>query len=187
MSAVAFFGGSFDPPHFGHVLAAAYARGQGFERVVVAPVSQHAFGKRLTAFAHRLAMARIAFEPVREVEVSGIEAELSEPSFTLNTLRALAERNPHWRLRLLIGSDVLADVAKWNRFEEVRALAPPYVLERAGVSAGGVLPEISSTAVRNALLGRAGDAGADAFLRARVPEGVLGYIEREKLYSSGPT
>lgn len=188
MTEVAFFGGSFDPPHFGHVLAAAYARGRGFERIVVAPVLSHAFGKRLEAFEHRLEMARLAFLGNGETEVSEIEAELPVPSFTLNTLNALKLRHPDWRLRLLIGSDVLADLSKWNRFDEILELAPPFVLSRPGAEldgeAGLVLPAVSSTDVRNALVRRRVDDQAAGWLSTRVPASVLSYIEERALYLS---
>jgi nicotinate-nucleotide adenylyltransferase len=183
---VAFFGGSFDPPHFGHLLAAAYARGAGFDRVLVAPVRAHAFGKRLNAFEHRVAMARLAFESIDGVEVSEIEAELPEPNFTLNTLQALASAHPDWRLRLMVGSDVMADASKWNRFDEVRRLAPPFVLGRAGgpqqAQAGLQLAEVSSTDVRKALGRRHDDESIAEWLGQRVPKPVLGYIEKHGLY-----
>jgi nicotinate-nucleotide adenylyltransferase len=185
MTLVAFFGGSFDPPHFGHVLAAAYARGLDFDKVLVVPVRSHAFGKKLAPFQHRIAMTRLAFASLSAVEISEVEAELSEPSFTLNTLQLLARRHPDWQLRLLIGSDVLHDVAKWNRFDEVEGIAPPYVLERSGVDgARAVLPDVSSTAVRKALERRASNRDAERWLRERVPHQVLRYIDREKLYSA---
>lgn len=185
MTRVAFFGGSFDPPHMGHVLAAAYACGVGFERVLVAPVRSHAFGKQLAPFEHRIAMAREAFAQIARVEVSEIEAELPEPNFTLNTLLALTARHPDWQMRLMIGTDVLLDASKWNRFDEVTRLAPLFVLGRQGVAAGTgsafELPEVSSTEVRQAL-GRRNDLVTRAWLETRVPEAVLAYIEREGLY-----
>jgi nicotinate-nucleotide adenylyltransferase len=186
MTVVALFGGSFDPPHVGHVLAAAYARGRGFERVLVVPVDNHAFGKQLAPFAHRLAMARLAFAPVAGAEVSAIESELAAPNFTLETVKALTARHPDWQLRLLIGSDVLRDTPNWNRFEEIRALAPPFVVDRAGVDGveGALLPAVSSTAVRDALSRRERDERARAWLSERIPSAVLDYIDREKLYSS---
>jgi nicotinate-nucleotide adenylyltransferase len=187
MTVVAFFGGSFDPPHVGHVLAAAYARGCAFERVLVVPVGSHAFGKKLAPFHHRIAMARLAFAPLLGVEVSTIESELPEPNFTLDTLRELSRRHPSWQLRLLIGSDVLQDVSKWSRFEQVVALAPPYVLDRAGDGARGMLPDVSSTAVRQALSERAINADARAWLQRSVPRAVLDYVDREKLYSPAST
>lgn len=183
---VAFFGGSFDPPHFGHVFAAAYARGAGFERVLVVPVRSHAFGKQLADYEHRVAMTRLAFADIRGVEVSEIEAELPEPNFTLDTLLALTARHPHWQMRLMVGTDVLHEASKWKRFDEVSRLAPPFVLGRKGVlgeeDPGLELPLVSSTDVRKALE-RRGDPAALAWLERRVPRAVLQYVERERLYT----
>src|SRR6185436_19281792 len=98
---VLFFGGSFDPPHVAHVLCVAHALSAGeFERALVVPVFEHAFGKRLCAFEHRLRMCELAFADLRNVEVSSVEAELERPSYTLRTLERLSREHPDWRLRL---------------------------------------------------------------------------------------
>ena len=74
---VALFGGSFNPPHMGHVLAVAYVLGVGLvDRVLVVPVFEHALGKQLVPFQHRLEMARRAFGWLPRVEVSTIEEQL---------------------------------------------------------------------------------------------------------------
>jgi nicotinate-nucleotide adenylyltransferase len=185
MTSVAFFGGSFDPPHFGHVLAATLAIGQGFDRLLIVPVRAHAFGKRLSAFEHRVAMARLAFAPLPAAEVSEIERELPAPSFTLNTLRAIVHQNPSWQLRLLIGSDVLSDIPRWSGFEEVQRLAPPWVFARKGFpnpNSGPELVDISSTCVRSALARRRADPTSQGWLETRVPRAVIDYIERQGLY-----
>lgn len=182
---VAFFGGSFNPPHFGHTLLAAYARGRGFDRVLVVPVGAHAFGKPLAPFAHRLAMARLGFETIVGAEVSPIERELAAPTYTLNTLRALTERHPTWTFELLVGSDVVAEVERWHQFDQLRALAPLFVVERWQSGApeqGFLLPQVSSTEVRHCLERRLADQGARNALRLQVPSAVLSYIDRHRLY-----
>ncbi len=186
---VAFFGGSFDPPHVGHVLAAAYALSTGqVSKVLCVPVFAHAFAKPLSDFEHRLAMARLAMQPLRDVEVSDIEAELargSAPNYTVHTLQALKHRHPDWQLRLMVGSDVLADHKKWQHFDEVVKLAPPLVLARAGVPGirEAVLPAVSSSQVR-ALL-QQGEAAAGQ-LAALVPHAVLEHITAHGLYRGRP-
>src|SRR5262245_26957550 len=101
---VAFYGGSFDPPHVAHVLAAAYMLAVGFERVLVVPVFGHAFDKVLAPFEHRVKMCELCLSPFAGVEVSSIEASLGKPSRTLYTLRALSELHPDWQFRLAIGA-----------------------------------------------------------------------------------
>jgi len=72
-NSVAIFGGSFDPPHISHVLAAVYAsKVGGFEQVLVVPVFEHAFAKQLTPFAHRVALCEAAFAGIAGVSVSAL-------------------------------------------------------------------------------------------------------------------
>lgn len=179
---VAFFGGSFDPPHFGHVLAASYALGRGFQRVLVVPVRAHAFGKRLAAYDHRLEMARAAFAHLPDVVVSDVERALPEPNYTLNTLQALSAAHPDFRFRLVIGSDVLSEAPRWNRFDEVSALAPPFVLNRDGSSGALRFPDVSSTEVRRQLRSHEDRTPFGEWLEERVPIAVLTYASVHGLY-----
>ena len=186
---MALFGGSFNPPHIGHVLSVAYALSAGLvERVVTVPVFAHALGKRLAAFDHRVEMARLAFEWLPGVEVSRIEERLGTPSRTLDTIVALEAEHPSWDLRLLVGSDILGELHQWHAFAEIERRAPPLVLPRAGTDVAGplprLLPEVSSTDVR-ARLGawaKAGSPLAQRELEALVPRAVLGYVKAHGLY-----
>ncbi|HKU40237.1 MAG TPA: nicotinate-nicotinamide nucleotide adenylyltransferase [Polyangiales bacterium] len=148
----AVYGGSFDPPHVAHVLAATYVlAAHGVARVLVTPTAAHAFGKRLTSLEHRLRMCELAFAPLRDVELCAIEGELPQPSYTLHTLQALAARHPGVQLRLLLGADLRTETHAWHDFEGVCALAPPLWVGRQGhVSPAGepALPEISSSDIR---------------------------------------
>ncbi len=150
---IALYGGSFNPPHVAHVLAAAYALSIGdVERVLVVPVLKHAFDKELVPFEDRARMCELALDWIPGVEVSRVEASLGAPSRTLRTLEHLAAEHPNWQFRLLIGSDVLSETHKWFAFEEVRRLAPPLVLGRVGFPSpeapAALLPDVSSTRVR---------------------------------------
>jgi nicotinate-nucleotide adenylyltransferase len=183
---VALFGGSFNPPHIGHVLAAAYVLSTGaVERVVAVPVFEHALRKHLEPFEHRVEMARRAFGLLPGVEVSEIEAELGAPSRTLSTILALELKHPDWALRLMVGSDILTEIHQWHAFDEIERRAPPLVLARAGANPSGalsLLPEVSSTEVR-ALLARGGvGQEPDAQLRTLVPRAVLDYVREHVLY-----
>src|SRR6478609_5667651 len=170
---VAIYGGSFDPPHVSHVLASVYAlKIGGFDRVLVVPVFEHAFHKQLTAFEHRTRMCELAFSGILGVEISAVERELSTPSLTLRTLEHLAALHPDWHMRLLVGSDVLGDSAKWHAFDRITELAPPYVVARPGYehpnSHAALLPDVSSTRVREALKSPA-EAEHAALLAVSVP------------------
>jgi nicotinate-nucleotide adenylyltransferase len=183
---VAFYGGSFDPPHVAHVLAASYVLATGsFARVLVVPVAAHALDKQLVAFEHRVRMCELALGWLPGVEVSRVEQSLPLPSRTLNTLKALKAAHPDWALRLVIGADVLLETQKWHAFEQVAGLAPPLVLGRVGVAHPGappaILPDVSSTRVRE-LLARRADPGVAEELHRLVPRAVLEYIEARGLY-----
>lgn len=182
---VAVFGGSFNPPHVAHVLAVSYVLACfEVERVLVVPVFEHAFDKDLAPFEHRLELARLAFGWLPGVEVSRIEERLPTPSFTLQTLEHLSAEHPHWKLGLVIGSDVLLERDKWRSFERIEALAPPLVLGRVGFphpsAPPAVLPDVSSTQVR-ALL-RAGTPESQRAVEALVPRRVLAYVRTHGLY-----
>lgn len=183
---VALFGGSFNPPHVSHLLAATWALSAvPVHKVLVVPVFQHPFAKELAPFEDRLEMCRLALGWVPGVEVSDVERRLGGESLTLRTVEHLAETHPTWRLRLLIGADVLADLPKWHRFDRIRELAPPIVLGRAGVedarAPAAFLPQVSSTEVRAALGG--GDTEA---VRGRVPAAVIDYALARGLYAARP-
>lgn len=183
---IGIYGGSFDPPHVGHVLAVSYVLSVGLvDDVIVVPVFEHAFDKDLTPFEQRLALCRAAFANQSQVEVSDLERGLPRPSYTLRTLQALAELHPDASFRLLVGADVAKEITKWHRFEEVCLLAQPLVLGRVGEFETGappaVLPGVSSTEVRRLLLGPQGP-DTQAALALTVPARVLAEIRARGLY-----
>jgi nicotinate-nucleotide adenylyltransferase len=183
---VAFFGGSFNPPHVAHVLACTYVLSTGLaQRVLVVPVYQHPFDKPLAPFEDRLSMAQLAVGWIPGVQVSALESALETPSLTLNTLRHLRAENPSWELRLMVGSDVLFEAQKWHAYDEICALAPPLVLGRVGFAHEdapvAVLPDLSSTRVRELLADPS--PRSRALLRAMLPKTVLEHVEARGLYA----
>jgi nicotinate-nucleotide adenylyltransferase len=180
---VGIFGGSFNPPHVGHVLAAAYALSVApIDRLLVVPVHRHPFAKELAPFDLRLRMCELAFGELGRAQVSDVESTIEGDSLTLRTLERLREQHPSWRMRLLLGSDVVPDLPKWHRFDRVAELAEPFFLQRSGAldpSLGpAVLPEISSTEVRALLReGRLDE------VRRVVPSRVLELVAEARLYA----
>ena len=182
----ALLGGSFNPPHVAHMMAAYWALAtQRVESVWLLPAYHHPFGKELAPYEQRVEMCRIAAGAVRGVEVSTAEAELAGDPLvgkTARTLEHLVAKHPDRPFALIIGADVLAETPKWYRFERVQELARLIVVGRAGYPGDqGIpaLPEISSTEIR-ARLGRAED------VTGLVPESVLRYIAEHGLYRSVP-
>lgn len=178
-------GGSFNPPHIAHVMLALYGLSVGqLSRVIVAPTFQHAFDKPLQAFEHRLRMCELSFSPLHNVEVSDIERELGGVSRTLRLVQTLAARHPHASLRLLVGSDILAERQRWQHFDRICELAPPLVAARLGhqhveASAPSLLPQISSSELRAAL---SNNHDVSAYL----PHSVVTYIHAHSLYAGVP-
>lgn len=178
------FGGTFDPPHLAHAMACLWALETGqVDRVLIIPVWQHAFGKQPRAdFEHRLEMCRLTVASLSHyVEVSDIEKRRGGTSYMADTLEHLAEERPGDTFRLLIGSDVAKDLDAWKAPARVRELAPLLEIPRpiAGEDRPFALPDISSTAIREAL--RTGK-GVELLVGKRIRE----YIEKNGLYSSKP-
>lgn len=196
------FGGTFDPPHLGHLALAESAREQlALDRVIFMPAGEppHKRGRRLTPARHRLAMARLAVRGNKAFEVSSIEARRSGPSYTVDTLRAIATRAPHATLFLLLGADSLDDFPTWRDPRGILGLATLVIASRPGARArrpapgGGVRRapargsrpavlwlanpglDVSSTAIR-------ARAAQGASLRYLVPDAVSAYIGRHRLY-----
>src|SRR5580692_5169959 len=131
MRVVAVFGGSFNPPHLGHVLATAYVLSMfEVDEVLVVPTYRHPFAKTLAPYEDRVLMCRLAMAWMPNVEVSRVEEEIGGDGRTLVTLEHLASAHPDWKMRLLIGADLLTEAPRWYRFDAVSALAPPLVLGR---------------------------------------------------------
>jgi len=204
---VGLLGGSFNPPHVAHQLLALYVlETQQIDELWLAPTFQHALGKPLLAYDHRVAMCELACTALGpRARVSRCEHELAhQPGFvasrTLDLIEYLAQTHPGVRFRLVIGADILGETAKWHRWDDVVAKAPPIVVGRAGyplpagaTAAGLALPAVSSTEIRT-LLGQlaaneraqfAAGGTLDPALEAvgaLLPAQVLRYIATHGLY-----
>ena len=133
-----YFGGTFDPPHLGHLLAASDAAEQlSLDQLVFIPAfAQPLKGEPSATSAQRLEMVRRTVANDARFAVDPIEVERNRLSFTVETLEALAERNPSAERFLLVGADVLTSFARWREPSRVRALAEMVVLQRGE---GGVV------------------------------------------------
>jgi nicotinate-nucleotide adenylyltransferase len=187
------FGGTFDPPHVGHLALAEWAREElGLDRVLFVPAGTppHKRAARAGA-AHRLAMTRRAVRGNPAFAVSTIESRRAGPSYTADTLAAVAKANPGAELWLLMGADMYATFDSWVRPGEIAALAALAVALRPGTRAPRVSRaarsgrgvrwltnpalEVSSSAVRER-------ARRGASLRYLVPDAVARYVAKHRLY-----
>ena len=178
---VAIFGGSFNPPHLAHQMAALCAlETAAIDELWMVPAFQHPFGKVLAPFAHRLEMCELAAAALGpRVKVSAVERELGVESRTLRTVRRLQQDFPGHTFSLVIGADLLAELPSWQDSAELQRSVPLLVVGRAGFETGDgrlALPRVSSTEVRAAL-------AAGRPVDGLVPRAVLDYIREHGLYS----
>ncbi len=186
------FGGSFDPPHVGHLIIAeklADAIPLDIVTWVPAALPPHKNTEKLGPAEHRLAMTRIAVEGNPKFEVSTVEMTPEQPPWTIFLLEYYKNKYPHDKLHLIIGGDSLAEFTTWRDYRALWELAEIDVALRPGYAVSEVDPEvlrniriiecplidISATAIR-------GNVRAGKSIRYLVPEGVAEYIEKNGLY-----
>jgi nicotinate-nucleotide adenylyltransferase len=183
---IGLLGGSFNPPHLGHLLiATAVYAVEDIDHLWVVPTASHAFGKDLAPFSDRVRMCHLAFRHLAGgAAVVDIEERLPKPSYTVNLLRVLHALRPGIQPVWIAGSDVLNDLPRWKDHEEVQRLARFVVVPRrgyeGGASLGVELPLLSSSDVRSVI----GDGRSPAGL---IDREVLAYIERRGLYGIDAT
>ena len=177
---IALFGGSFDPPHLGHVLAAAYVLAtEPVDELWLLPVHEHPLGKKPAAsFDHRVLLCEQAVRDLARVKVSRLEGELKGEGRTVDLLEHLHRERPRDSFALVLGTDLVAERPQWKRFERIAELARIVTLARSGFSQGALLPEISSTQVRAML------ASGSADLARLVPRAVLDAIRAAGTYGA---
>ncbi len=137
-SRVAFFGGSFDPPHLGHLAVAHAARaGLDLDWVLFAPVGAQPLKSRgaTASFEDRLAMTHLAIvgEPGFEISLADAPNASGKPNYSFETLERLhAELGPGCMLYFLMGADSFLNLKKWHRAAEIPFVAPLIVASRPG-------------------------------------------------------
>jgi nicotinate-nucleotide adenylyltransferase len=186
------FSGSFNPIHMGHLVIANYVvEFTSADEVwfVVSPHNPFKSKYELADFGHRMNMALIALEGLGfPALVSDIENTLPQPSYTVNTVNALAEKYPDKQWSLLIGDDNLSSFHLWKDAAKIIAHHQLLVYPRAGfdndnklyeknnaVKLDAPIIEISSTFIRN-------NIAKGHNLRALLPKGIFEYIHEHGLY-----
>lgn len=200
-------GGTFDPPHHGHLALARAALATGWiERVLLMPAFHppHKSRSGITPAPLRLALARALADEEPRLVASPFEIERGGTSYTMDTLRALHADHPEDTFRLIVGADMAMQMHTWRDAETLVPLARPMVAARPGsdlppdfltAPGPGLQPEnrrilqdgrfpmepvdISSTALRAALA-----AGEDC--AAWIPPSVLACIRAHDLYTKPP-
>lgn len=146
---IAFFGGSFDPPHLGHIaIARAAQQALQLDTVLFAPVGTQPlkpFGATAT-FEDRVAMTELAIKGLPQFAISFVDAPdpTGEPNYTIDTLHRLEAQFPSAQLFTLIGADSFLSLSRWYRGTEIPFIAPLIVASRPGQrleDMAAILPE----------------------------------------------
>ncbi|MBE3596846.1 MAG: nicotinate (nicotinamide) nucleotide adenylyltransferase [Hydrogenibacillus sp.] len=192
---IGLFGGTFDPPHLGHLIAAERVRDVlGLDAVWFVPnhIPPHKNPAAHASAVDRLHMVQLAIAGVDHFAVSTIEYERDTPSYTIDTVTALRARHPDVSWTFIIGEDALSGLFRWHRAAELIPLIDWAVLRRPGKHEGHPAPDadvdasrfhlvdmpridISSSVIR-AFVARG------ASIRFLVPEAVRRYIIERGLY-----
>lgn len=191
-------GGTFNPPHLGHLICAQEAhRELGLDRVLMIParIPPHKPVEHEPGAEHRLELCRLAIEGDERFEASALELSRGGPSYTVDTLSELTANDPQSELYLIVGGDIAAGLDRWREPARVLELATVAVAKRRGTARSSVdaaleslpggeraqffsMPRIgvSSTVVRRRV--RSGQP-----IRYLVPDAVAGYIAEHRLYA----
>lgn len=191
-------GGTFNPPHHGHLICAAEARIQlSLDCVLLVPAA-HPPHRELdpetdASPEQRLAMARLAVDGQTALKVSDIEIARADTSYTVDTLEALAKESPSDEFTLVIGADQALSFGNWRQPERIAQLATIAVAARVEHDLEGALAEVErATGVRATSFDMPRIDLSASLIRDRVyrgrsvthmmPLAVAGYIEQEELY-----
>ncbi|HBC87368.1 MAG TPA: nicotinate (nicotinamide) nucleotide adenylyltransferase [Lentisphaeria bacterium] len=121
---IAIFGGTFDPPHNGHVQIAVKVLAAGLaDRIIFVPAYRppHKPGFPVSEFRHRLEMLKLATAGKGKFEVSDMESRRNGPSYTFDTMLEFEKKNPASQIKLLVGSDSLRLLHTWYKAREIAA------------------------------------------------------------------
>jgi nicotinate-nucleotide adenylyltransferase len=193
---VGLLGGTFNPPHIGHLVCAHQALAElELDRVLLVPVHEppHKGVEADPGVEHRVELCRRAVEGEERLEVSLVDADVPGPSYTVGTLRRLHERCPGDELTFIGGGDMALSLPTWREPEAILELAEVGVAEREGVRRVDIAERLSGLGadrvrffgmprldVSSSLIRRLVAAGRP--IRYLVPDGVAAYIEQAGLY-----
>ena len=147
MARVGILGGTFNPPHLGHLICASEAADQlRLDRVLLTPVAQppHKDAERDPGGAERLELCKAAIAGDERLGVCDLEIARGGASYTVATLRELPEREPEDHLTFIVGGDTALDLPTWREPEAVLELATLAVAERDGASREDVAERLSA-------------------------------------------
>jgi nicotinate-nucleotide adenylyltransferase len=185
-------GGTFDPIHHGHLVAASEVAAKfGLDEVVFVPTGQpwQKSSKKVSEPEHRYLMTVIATASNPRFTVSRVDVDRPGPTYTIDTLRDLRRQRPDADLFFITGADALEQIVSWRRASDVFDLAhfigvtrPGYELNGQHLPKGAVsLVEVPAMAISSTACRARTAAGLPVWYL--VPDGVVQYISKRSLYS----
>jgi nicotinate-nucleotide adenylyltransferase len=193
---IGIFGGTFDPVHVGHLVAAVNARHElGLDRVVLVVANlpwQKVGARQVSPAEDRYDMVQAAVREVPGLEASRLEIDRGGPSYTADTVSQLAAMHPGAELFVIVGWDVSAELASWERLDEVRGMASLVVVNRPGtappeglVEEGWRLEEVSVPNLEISSTDLRARAASGRPLDYLVPEAAVRVMRERGLYAVG--
>jgi len=188
---IGIYGGTFDPIHHGHLILSRQAcEEHGFDQLIFVPAMLSPFKKKAAEASAelRLEMLRAAIQSQEDFVADDCELKRPLPSYSIDTVLQIRERDPNAELFWLIGADNVHSLGKWHRFDALEKLVQFIVLDRGRVAekTDHIYPvvrrniDISATEIRNRV-------ASGRSIRYLVPQAVEEIIRREKLYRESAT
>ncbi|WP_349407899.1 nicotinate-nucleotide adenylyltransferase [Pseudalkalibacillus sp. SCS-8] len=185
---IGILGGTFDPPHLGHLIIATEALEQcSLDKVLFMPsaIPPHK-NRKISSGKHRIQMVQRMIENQEKFELERIEFDRTGPSYTVDTISALKERHPEWDFYFIIGADMVDSLHTWDRIEQLLEMVTFIGVKRPGyqfdspfmdsiVQIETPMIELSSTLLRERF-------AKNRNTKYYVTEEVQKYIEVNRLY-----
>ena len=184
MKKIAIYGGTFDPVHHAHLILARQAiETLGLDKVILVPAAISPLKKAAPVASGevRLAMLRAAIKGEPEFEVDDCELLRPPPSYTIDTVEEIRQRESDAAIYCLIGEDNVEQLPRWHRFSELEKMVRFVILDRSGKQPSHSYQlihrriDISATEIRRRV-------AQNESIRYLVPDSVQEIIQREKLY-----
>jgi nicotinate-nucleotide adenylyltransferase len=192
---IVLFGGSFDPPHLGHliVIQQAFELIDPVDELWLIPAYRHTFQKDLSPFLHRIKMAKALIMQLprniqEHIKLNTVECDKKLKGETYQTYALLKKAHPDHQFSFLMGSDQIPQFDQWGHYQELLEMMPFYVYPRPGFDTkisypnmtllqdkNQVITNISSTLIRQRLIDQLP-------VNHLIPRAIKSYIHTEKLY-----
>lgn len=186
---IGILGGTFDPPHYAHLMIAEEVlTACSLDQVwfMPSPSPPHKTGEEITEATHRIEMVKRAIASNEKFSVSLVEFEREGPSYTYDTMKELTRVHPHAQFCFILGADMVEDLPNWEHAEELVQLVEFIGVGRPGFSVDSVFADaihevdVPAFEISASFLRQRFEKGQNT--RYFLPEVVRNYIEEKTLY-----